>query len=406
VKVEHQSPEVSYLSEVLARLWPSAPVVFTRGSARLPETSARALVVLPGRSSPRLLVPRRARAAAAAIAGYQTAGPEQQRLKTRLAAAGARLGALALAPTVVSIGRDRGTPGIDAQLARLLETPVQVSIHLGPPRAVRKPVIQVIDERTNQTVAFAKIGVTQVSERLVAREGAVLQQLHASRLRTVQVPDVLFRGRCNDLEVLLLSPLRPDRSSVSTDLLHRAVAEIARLRGVTSGTFTSQPYLAGLRSRVDRLRPSAERRTLHRAVEQLSRRAADVSLRYGSWHGDLTPWNVAAAGDRALVWDWEHFQSGVPLGFDAVHHHVYRDVRSGKDPADALLEARREAPAMLGGFQPGEAASTLAASLYTVDIATRYLEDDEPAGVTRLGAVSSWLSPVLSSASESLVVPG
>jgi hypothetical protein len=131
-------------------------------------------------------------------------------------------------------------------------------------------------------------------------------------------------------------------------------------------------------------------------------RAGHVALRLGSWHGDWTPWNMAADGSRLLLWDWEHFEVGVPAGFDAVHHAVNSGVRSGSSVRTAYGDTWERCSELLGSFQDDGAAQPLTVLLYAVHIASRYLMDGEVEAGTTLGDVPTWLEPVLADASSAL----
>ena len=64
---------------------------------------------------------------------------------------------------------------VAAELGRPLHELV-VGVHLGPPRANRKPVLAVAD-RHGTLLAFAKCGVDPLTDRLVAHEAAALRHL-------------------------------------------------------------------------------------------------------------------------------------------------------------------------------------------------------------------------------------
>ena len=132
-------------------------------------------------------------------------------------------------------------------------------------------------------------------------------------------------------------------------------------------------------------------------MDDLQPTADTTSLAFGSWHGDWTPWNMASSGRRVLVWDWERFESGVPIGYDAVHYQLQAAVERNSAGAQSAAEvALFTAPMTLGplGVRPGSA--VFVAALYLVEIATRYVQDGAAEAGARLGDVSSWLLPALS----------
>lgn len=388
--------ERSYLEEVVALLWPTAKVELHKlPGAASARRSGRRLAVLPGAARPRLLVPTGRATAAAALRGYQTSATGRKQREISLAAAAARTGVVKLAPTQVHIRAGGDAQGVDDHLVDVLGREVYVSVHLGPPRAVRKPVLQILDAQTHRTIGFAKLGVNDLTRGLVAGEAAVLTELARCALDAVQVPTVLHHGQWRGCELLVQSALVPDRSaSLGAALLRRALKEVAGVRGVSTVALDSHPYLARLRDDLDRCGDAATSSALRTTLDDMLDRSAGTNMRFGSWHGDLTPWNLATAGERALVWDWEHFESQVPLGFDLVHHQVRCAVRNGLAPAAALTAAHRGAPELLHGFQPTDEACRLVVLLYVAHIAARYVRDGEGDGATSLGSVSSWLPAV------------
>ena len=105
----------------------------------------RSYLILPSLAHPRLLVPRRtSRAAGGAVRSYGEQSSTARRVAVRLAAAALVAGA------GDRLLRDRlevgGTGGdtIEDHLSRELGRPVLVSLHLGPARANRKPVLQLL----------------------------------------------------------------------------------------------------------------------------------------------------------------------------------------------------------------------------------------------------------------------
>ena len=79
-------------------------------------------------------------------------------------------------------------------------------------------------------------------------------------------------------------------------------------------------------------------------LDRLAGAAGAVHLQLGRWHGDWAPWNMARAGGRVQVWDWERSVTGVPVGLDMIHFQVQREVQVGSSPeaaVNAALDRRR-----------------------------------------------------------------
>jgi hypothetical protein len=104
---------------------------------------------------------------------------------------------------------------------------------------------------------------------------------------------------------------------------------------------------------------------------------------------------MATLADTLLVWDWERFTTGVPLGFDAVHHDLQRRIQSTSDAEAAVEATLGVAPALLEPFEVTGTAARLTALLYLVDLAARYLADRQAEAGARLGVLGTWLLPVL-----------
>jgi hypothetical protein len=225
---------------------------------------------------------------------------------------------------------------------------VRVALHVRPARrANRKPVLSV--SGPGGRLAFVKIGDSARTRDLVRNEARALRLVAAAAPATIVAPAVLHHGRWRGLEVLVLSPLpvptRPWARRVPAPLVERAVQEIAAL----------DPGAPWCR------------------------------------HGDFAPWNMAPTRDgRLLVWDWERFESGVPLGFDAVHLFFQRALtRMG--PARAARACVARALRTLAPYGLSAAEARLTAIRYLIELAGRHAAD----GHEPLGPPGAWLTPAV-----------
>jgi hypothetical protein len=161
-------------------------------------------------------------------------------------------------------------------------------------------------------------------------------------------------------------------------------------------------YVVDLSRRLEVLQASREVRLLRAALASLVDVAGHVPLRFGAWHGDWTPWNMAADGARLMLWDWEHYEVDVPAGFDALHLAVNSAVRNGSPVRAAVRDAQEGSSDLLRPFQDAGAAAPLTVLLYVVHLASRYLEDGEVEAGTTLGDLPTWLEPVLADEMDAL----
>ncbi|WP_412540575.1 hypothetical protein R8Z50_33000 [Longispora sp. K20-0274] len=377
------SLRAAYLTEVLGLLYPSD------------DGAAIEYLVVPDARRPRLLVPADdRRLAAAAVRRYAEPTSRLARLKRDAVVAALRTGASGL------LLRDRvtvaGHGGIDAHLCEALGQHVRVSVHIGPARANRKPVLQLLAPG-GTTVGFVKLGVNELTRRLVRAETNALKSLACAGLSLITTPTVLHGGVWRGHEVLVQSalPIWRPRSAVRARL-NPAMRELAEAFGVTRCRLAQSEYRGRLTTRLGTVKVSDDGRVLERAAAELLKRAGSAQLSFGAWHGDWTPWNMAALADTLLVWDWERFCTGVPVGFDGAHYALQAAiVTAGREPATAVDHVIDNAPALLAPFGVGAAAARITVLLYLVDLATRYLTDRQAEAGARLGVLGTWLLPAL-----------
>ncbi|MGX6602718.1 hypothetical protein ACWKSP_11350 [Micromonosporaceae bacterium Da 78-11] len=381
-----------YLAEVLELLYPYP--CRTDGSAGIPIAE---YLVVPDARRPRLLVPSVSRrVAVAAVRRYAEPQSRTARLKRDAVVAAVRTGA----SSVLLRDRIRVTgprsESIDGHLSEALGRELAVSVHIGPARANRKPVLQLISP-DGDTFGFGKLGTGPLTRSLVQAETAALTALAGAGLTRLTVPSVLHAGQWRGLEVLIQSalPVWLPRAPLSRRRLVAAMLDIAGCRGYTAGPLAGSGYWRELRARLAAVGDRPEGVALASAAELLVKRVGDITFRYGAWHGDWAPWNMANLADSLLVWDWERFATGVPLGFDAVHHELQKRIQSTDDAKNAVEETVCQSGELLTPFGVSSEGREVTTLLYLVDLATRYLTDRQAEAGARLGVLGTWLLPVL-----------
>jgi hypothetical protein len=394
---------MTYLDSVVALLWPD-PAQISHPGRRSRSSGSQTYVVIPSARKPKLLVPSRPRrVASAAIRNFKTASSPREQTMINALAVAARVGLGDALPDRIRIDYEPGetSNGIDAALSGVLGEQVWVSLYISPARAVRKPLLQVIDAH-GRTRAFAKLGIDEFTRTLVHDEATAVRFLAAQDWAVLRVPTVLHAGSWQGNELLVQSAFaRGATPDVDSPELHVAMRELAAVCGLASGRLGTSTYWAQLTGRISALKSSEHDPLLHRLVGAIERTGGAVELDFGASHGDWAPWNMTMANGRLLAWDWEKFESGVPVGLDAVHFTVQGEVvLGGVAPAAAFGAALHNAHRLLSPVAVRPPARRLVVFLYALHIVVRYLEDGElSAGAGRMSRLSTWL-PALVAAAE------
>ncbi len=384
------------------QMWPAPATVSLGTPASLPAGSRRQeFVLVPSAANPKLVVPVGPHAAAAAVVRSATApGSMRAAARTALMSLGLRSGA---APLLL---RDRlvvdlpdGAPALDDRLGDLLGREVLVGMRVGPPRANRKPVLQVVTP-SGELVAYAKLGVNDLTDTLVAAEGQALTRLAAAELGDVRIPVLLHLGTWGTHALLVQSALpvrRSRRGDAVAARTNAAIASVARAEGVTQTALGDLPWWRRTTDAVAALAPSESADALAEIGRHLEQ-SADRVLAAGCWHGDWNPGNCAVLPGVVLVWDWERYESGVPVGFDVLHLRLQTALGAGVDPLAAARQLLTDAAALLAPFELLAQDASLVAMLYLWGLGCRYLQDDQAGAGAAVGRLQTWLLPTLAQA--------
>jgi Phosphotransferase enzyme family len=405
---------LAYLREVCELLWPPTAemtlyggahgwpqisgAVRPRSSGGTARSEGRDFVLIPGVRHPRLLVPTAPRAAAAALRQYG----QPRSWAARLGVAAFALGlAGGLGGTLLGVRVRVTAPpeaeSIESYLKTVFSSDIRVSIRLGPARANRKPVLQ-LHATSGEPVGFVKIGFNALTRDLVRAEAASLAWLERAGPDGISVPRVLHHAQWHGMDVLVLSslPVWQRRRVLTSAQLSAAMGTVARVGGLQQGAHAGDAYLQQLRVRLEAADRGAERTALLAALDALAATGGCAGLTFGSWHGDWSPWNMASTTGGLLVWDWERFATGVPVGFDALHYWLQSEVGPHhRDPLAAATDVLGHAAPLLAPFGIDVVHARLTAALYLADVATRYLVDRQAQAGAPLGAPGTWLIPAL-----------
>jgi len=436
---EHGGPgdtsRAAYVRQLSGLLWPE-PARVAIGRERVPGRPLAEYLLIPNAERPKLLVPAARRAAAAAVTGFNAERSPRAAALSRVLRAALRTGAAhpllrdrlrvydgpepgpqahgssasgPQAHDAQAHGSQAGAAGIgdaatiEAHLADALGQPVLLALHIGPARANRKPVAQLLTP-DGRTVGFTKVGVNALTAELVRGEAQALDLVGRARTTVMTVPAVRSAGQWHGLELLTLDalPVWRERAPVTADRLIAVMREIADLAGVETGPLSASAYWKDLNAAATALGDEPRAAQVRRALDLIGA-APTPDLTYGSWHGDFALWNLAVLPDTVLVWDWERFTTGVPRGYDALHYHFQDTTATRGHPlAEAVRATLDAAPRLLAPFGHDGPAAAPVALLYLCDLAVRYLRDRQDEAGAAAGRIEEWLLPELLARAERL----
>ena len=220
------------------------------------------------------------------------------------------------------------------------------------------------------------MGWNDWTHEAVRREAAALQACAKHPMR-LGVPEFLGLSSWQGLELLVTSPLPRGvrRWGHGNGLPDASVlAEISELAPGFAGELAASPWWHSVRSRIqDTVADAVARSALELAADRIERAHGREPLRFGAWHGDLVPWNLAQLGSRPYAWDWESSTTDVPLGFDAVHfYYSIAFIAQERPLAEAASIAASSAGAALRALGIPEQGHRLVALLHLVETAIRH----------------------------------
>lgn len=399
----HDVTRQSHLLDMVELLWREPLKSQLQKCGRsVPDGVLEEYVLIPNARNPRIVVPAHSRTAAAAVRGHGGGASVLRRMSVTTLAASLRVGlghwVFSDRLRVYGSQSSRPSSSITGHLSSLFQQPVQLAFQVTRARANRKPVLRVLDAEA-RTLAFVKVGTNALTRQLVRNEADALRRLSEGRFLKTTIPDVLTSHSWREVELLVLKPLpigyrshRADAASIMA-----AAKEIGEVDGVIERSLLASSYWRHLGARLEAC--DDERAVeLMGAVALLASITSELRLPFGAWHGDWAPWNMAYNGGQLLVWDFERFQSGVPLGMDAFHFALQTKILlPGLDTEHEIARGLAQAAGTVAPLGVPSDVADIVFVVYLLEIAARWLEDrqgDTPQWSTVLdgmvhGAVSA-----------------
>ena len=398
----------AYLAEVAAVLWPPpATVSIGAGRARLGPRRHRELPgAAPGRRPAAGAAgrPGAGRGRGPALRGQPVVAGGGPVPAARRGAAGRRRAAAAARPG----GGHRPGRLADGRAAPRRSAPTCRSASTSDPRGPTASRCCSCSTPTGGTIGFAKFGVDRAHPAAGrAPRPPRCRRWPAPRCPTVEVPRVLHHAAvAGTWQVLVQSalPVWEPRPHARPGGPRRgdAMAEVAgppacAPRAGWPPARTGGPARAAPPG-WHRGRRAPPRRGSCWPRDAGRRARGRRPCRYGAWHGDWAPWNMA---DRGRTRCWSGTGSGSPPACRSASTRALRAAGgapaargrpAGRVDPDGAGRAAGAARPVRAGTRPRRGRWRL---LYLVDLAARYLTTGQAEAGARLGVLGTWLLPVL-----------
>lgn len=351
-----------------------------------PHSTRPPVISLPGANDPRVFIPVDRRMSAVRALAQRSDGRSLTRRVGKAALSGAILsGVSSRLPSLRTVLSDEGSDEFQNWMSDIIDVPHRVSlVFVGPRRANRKPVV-FVTSFDDELVAVVKLGYNDVTRPLVRYEASVLAKV-ASRLENhAYVPSLIGAARVGDLEAMAMRPLPPIDERRQVD--QRELSALVRAIGASG---------AGSRRQLSTELGHPRMRPLASIVSAIDEALAHAPV--GAIHGDFHSGNigVAARDGCPVVWDWERWTDGIPLGFDLLHHKLqFWITRDGVEPQTAAHRLIVSASDLLAPLDVNSDIAPDVARDYLIRLAARYIGDAQDQAGARLGAVEKWLFPAV-----------
>lgn len=273
---------------------------------------------------------------------------------------------------------DHSDHSLTSRLGTLLGQSVVVAANVGRRDPHQSQLLIALNE-DGTPLAYVKVGWNDLNRRLLRNEARALRRVAELGSSAMVTPSVLHSERWNNLELLLTAPVERSRQRAASRSQPPALPitlEVAATGMRERLPLRQSRYWSDLRLRLAAAAESDQQaaRVLERAVATLDA-AGDKALGFAGWHGDWVPWNLSYDRDQLLVWDWEYWSEGAPVGFDILHFFFGTQFfRGGGDVITAWNTATIQSRTRLGWLGVDNPALPLVHALYAVEMLARRLD--------------------------------
>jgi hypothetical protein len=189
----------------------------------------------------------------------------------------------------------------------------------------------------------------------------------------------MYAGRWRELELMIVAPVSfGARRRFLEELPVAATDEVGQLGPTARMPLAVSDHWQRTLRRIaatHRLNPSDPSPRLAAVAGEMESRYGQLTMRFGSWHGDWVPWNMAHHRGVLHVWDWERGGRHAPCGLDAIHFDYQAELGLRKTaPVAALGATLRRAGDLLSALNVDPALSVPLLALHLLEMSLRFDE--------------------------------
>lgn len=187
----------------------------------------------------------------------------------------------------------------------------------------RKVTIQVMDEK-GRILGYIKVSDNGDIDRLLRNEKEILEDLSRLNIENGLVPKVVYHGRINDVNILVLDTLKSVHSKFGSNLsnIHiKFLAEIFR-KTMRHCKFGESGFACNIRQRLREFVTNRQRNAYEKAADYIEKKIKDKDIPFGLCHRDFTPWNTFFHNGKLYVFDWEYARRDYPPLIDLFHFMI------------------------------------------------------------------------------------
>ena len=198
---------------------------------------------------------------------------------------------------------------------------IEFSIFEGTPSVHQKITMQL--SRGNCILGYCKLSESNEIKALFEREASILECLADKGV--TDIPHALYCGTlCSGTHIFVQSTVKTGASKVVHEwgALQERFLSLMQEKTKVILPFEESDYyrtLTALQEHLEWLPADIDRMVVATAGARVHSKFRDRKVEFCAYHGDFTPWNMFANGERLFIFDFEYAYMSYPAGLDRYH---------------------------------------------------------------------------------------